>query len=136
MAGVGSRALFGVLAIMPIAGGMLYLVMRSAAPGVKPGATPKTIIDSVAARHELVALAAAERQEFALEGKYDPDIEDLMKKSDFKFAPNDKAPYKYSAEVTPTGFRVIATYAGPRNFGAPTAISIDETMGIKIEYGR
>ena len=128
-----SRALFGTLAIMPIAGGMLYLQMRSAAAGGKAGFTPKTVMDSTTVKHELVALANAERQEFALEGKYDPDIDDLMKKSDFKFAPNDKAPYKYSAELTQTGFRVIATYAGPPNTGAPTTISIDETMAIKTE---
>jgi len=133
MAGMASRALFGMLAIVPIAGGMLYLEMRSAAPGGKSGTAPKAIMDSVAVKHELVALASAERQEFALEGKYDTDIDDLMKKSDFKLAPNDKAPYKYSAEVTPTGFRVIATYAGPPNAGAPAVLSIDETMQIKTE---
>ena len=133
MAGMASRALFGVLAIVPIAGGTLYLEMRSAAPGGKSGTAPKAIMDSVAVKHELVALASAERQEFALEGKYDSDIDDLMKKSDLKLAPNDKAPYKYSAQVTPTGFRVLATYAGPPNAGVPAVISIDETMQIKTE---
>ena len=128
-----SRALFGMMAIVPIAGVMLYLQMRAAAPGGKVGSAPKAIMDTTAVKSELMALANAERQEFALEGKYNGDIDDLMKKSEFKLAPTDKAPYKYSAEVTPTGFRVIATYSGPPNSGAPTAISIDETMEVKTE---
>ena len=78
-------------------------------------------------------MATAEREEFALEGKYNPNIEDLMKKSDFKLAPNDKAPYRYSAQLTPTGFRVVAAYAGPARSAAPPTISIDETMEIKTE---
>jgi len=35
MTGMVSRAQFGILAIIPIAGGMLYLEMRSATPGGK-----------------------------------------------------------------------------------------------------
>ncbi|HYN14882.1 MAG TPA: hypothetical protein VES66_03725 [Terriglobales bacterium] len=128
-----SRALFGMMAVVPIAGAMLYLQMRAATPGGKAGSAPKAIMDTTAVKNELLALANAERQEFALEGKFNSDIDDLMKKSEFKLAPTDKAPYKYSAEVTPTGFRVIATYSGPPNSGAPKTISIDETMEIKTE---
>jgi len=90
-------------------------------------------LDTTAVKNKLMALANVERQEFSLEGKYDGDIDDLMKKSDFKRAPNDKAPYKCTAEVTPSGFRVIATYSGPPNSGAPATISINETMEIKTE---
>jgi len=86
-------------------------------------------LDTTAVKNKLMALANVERQEFALEGKYDGDIDDLMKKSDFKLAPNDK----YTAEVTPSGFRVIANYSGPPNSGAPATISINETMEIKTE---
>ena len=128
-----TRVVSGMILMVPIAGVMLYLQMRSAAAGGKAGSTPKAIIDTTAVRNELSALATAEREEFALEGKYNPNIDDLMKKSDFKLAPNDKAPYRYSAQLTPTGFRVVAAYAGPARSAAPPTISIDETMEIKTE---
>jgi len=130
---VMTRILFGMIMMVPIAGVMIYLQMRAAAPGGKAGSTPKAIIDTTAVKNELTALANAERGELALEGKYDGNIDDLMKKSDFKLAPNDKAPYRYSAQVTSTGFRVIATYAGPASSAAPATISIDETMEVKTE---
>jgi len=128
-----TRVVFGMILMVPIAGVMLYLQMRSSAPGGKAGSTPKAIIETTAVKNELSALATAEREEFALEGKYNPNIDDLMKKSDFKLAPNDKAPYKYSAQLTPTGFRVVATYSGAASSAAPPTISIDETMEIKTE---
>jgi hypothetical protein len=122
-----------MIMMMPVAGIMIYMQMRAAAPGGKAGTTPKAIIDSAAVKNELTALANAERGEFALEGKYNGNIDDLMKKSEFKLAPSDKAPYKYSALLTPTGLRVVATYAGPASSAAPATISIDETMEIKTQ---
>jgi hypothetical protein len=127
-----SRVMFGAIAIVPVMGAMLYLQMRAAGGG-HAGSAPKVIMDTTSVKNELMALANAERQELALEGKYDGNIDDLMKKSDFKLAPNDKAPYKYSAELTTTGFKVIATYAGPPDTGAPKTISINENMEIVVE---
>jgi hypothetical protein len=122
-----------MILMVPIGGAMLYLQMRAAAPGGKAGATPKAIIDTTSVKNELSALATAEREELALEGKYNGNIDDLMKKSDFKLAPGDKAPYKYSAQLTATGFRVIAAYSGPATSSPPPTMSIDETMEIKTQ---
>jgi hypothetical protein len=43
---------------------------------------------------------------------------------------NNRGPYQYSAEVSDSSFRVVATYSGPENSGMPRTISVDQTMQI------
>jgi hypothetical protein len=43
---------------------------------------------------------------------------------------NNRGPYQYSAEVSDSSFRVVATYSGPENSGMPQTISVDQTMQV------
>ncbi len=124
------RAFLGIIIILPVMGAMLYLEMRSATPTAAAG--PKAIIDTVAVENHLLTLANAERQQFALEGKYLP-FDQLCEKSGLKIAPNDRAPYVYSVEFNDSDFRVNATYNGPPDTGAPRTLSIDSSMQIQRE---
>ena len=95
-------------------------------------ATPRSTIDVVGVKNDLIALANAERRHFAAEGKY-VSIEELRSNGDISMQSNNRGPYSYSAETSDTGFRIVATYSGPPNAGVPHTLSIDETMQLKTE---
>jgi hypothetical protein len=99
--------------------------------GAMGAASPKAAIDTAAVRHDLLAFANAEKQQFALEGKYLP-LEELRAKGT-TIPPERRGPYNYSAEIGETSFRIIATYSGAEAVGAPRAISINDAMQIQTE---
>jgi hypothetical protein len=123
-----SRLVFGFLTVLIVAGVFFYLQTRSALPTGK--VAPKVTIGTLAVENELLAIANAERQHFALEGKY-ADLADLEAKTGFKIAPSDRAPYTYSAAFNDADFRITATYNGPPDTGAPLSMWIDQTMQIQ-----
>jgi len=131
-----SRAL-GFVGLLIVLGIGAYIYMRQA-QSVTPGggaggmAAPRSTIDVVGVKNDLIALANAERRHFAAEGKY-VSIDELRSNGDISMQSNQRGPYSYSAETSDTGFRITATYSGPPNPGVPHALSIDETMQVKTE---
>jgi len=95
------------------------------------GASAKAAVDVTGVRNDLLAFANAEKQQYALEGKY-VSLEELRAKGT-TIPAGRRGPYSYSAEVSDASFRITATYSGPESAGAPKRLSIGETMQIQTE---
>ncbi len=111
----------------------LYMYTRSAqtASSAVGAASPRAAIDVTGVRNDLLAFASAEKQQFALEGKY-LSLDELRAKG--TVLPSERrGPYNYSADVSATSFRITATYSGPEMTGAPKSLSIGETMQIETQ---
>ncbi len=123
--------IFGLLGVVIVLAVGSYLYMREAR-SVSPAAGDPTVraaVDMTGVRADLLAFANAERQEFALEGKY-LSLENLRARG--SAIPADRrGPWTYSAEVSDTSFRVIARYGGPEVEGAPKTLSIGKEMRIE-----
>jgi len=124
---------FGFVGLIIVAAIVFYLCSKQATsvtPGA--GATPQATIDIAGVRNDLLAIAQAERGEFALNGKY-ASLDSLRSSGALKMNADHRGPYQYSADVSDSTFRVVATYSGSAPAGMPRALSIDETMQIKQE---
>jgi hypothetical protein len=88
-------------------------------------------VDTTGVKNDLLAIANAERSQFALEGKYLP-LDELRSKSVINLRASGRGDYAYSVEVGDTAFRAVATYSGPAG-AAPQTISVDQTMEIRTE---
>jgi hypothetical protein len=122
MRAFGLLALIGVVAI----GAYVYTKQLESATSVGGAATPTTTVDVTAVRTDLLALANAERQYWASNGKY-VSFDELQSNgtTHVPARPN----YSYSAQAGEASFKIIATYSGP-DPKAPKTIAIDETMAI------
>ena len=97
----------------------------------RSAASPRAAIDVTGVRNDLLAFASAEKQQFAMEGKY-LSLDELRAKG--TVLPQDRrGQYSYSADVSGTSFRITATYSGPEMAGAPKSLSIGETMQIETQ---
>jgi hypothetical protein len=122
--------LTGLLIAMAI-GFYLYTKSTQTTSSAVGAATPRAAIDVTGVRNDLLAFANAEKQQFALEGKYLP-LDELRAKG--SVLPSDRrGPYSYSADISTTSFRITATYSGPEVAGAPKSLSIGETMQIETQ---
>jgi len=117
-------ALIGVIIVVAIGGYLYTKQIQEVTPG---GTTPQTTIETTAVRNDLLAIANAERRYFATNGKY-ASFDELRTNGDIQIP--RRANYAYSAEVTSTGFEIIATYSGSDS-NAPERLSMDETMTLK-----
>lgn len=126
------RAL-GFVGILIVVGVGFYIFTRQA-QNVAPaeGGSPHATIDLAGVRNDLVALANAERRHFATEGKY-VSIDELRTAGDISMPTNRRGPYEYTAEVSDSGFRIVATHTGLPEPGVPRSMSIDDTMQIRTE---
>jgi hypothetical protein len=86
-------------------------------------------VDLIGVKNDLLAIAQAERSHAALQGGY-VSLDALRSGGDLSMARNNRGPYNYSAEVSDSSFRVVATYTGPPNSGMPSSLSIDQTMQV------
>lgn len=105
----------------------LYVYTKQAQSVTTIGSSPQTTVDVTAVRNDLVAIANAERNTFASNGKY-VSLDELHGDLTIPTRPN----YSYSAEVSESTFKIIADYSGP-DPKAPKRITVDQTMGIKTE---
>jgi hypothetical protein len=88
-------------------------------------------IDVTGVKGDLITFATAEKQQYALEGKY-LSLDDLRAKG--STLPADRrGPFTYTAEIGDTEFRITATYGGVPSAGAPKSLSIDQTMQIQTQ---
>ena|SRR5947209_1719730 len=117
---------FVMLLIVLAAGAGIYVHQ---ARTVSAGGNPSANVDIVGVKHDLMAIAQAERTHNALRGGY-ASLDDLRSSGDLSMPRNNRGFYNYSTEVADSGFRVTATYSGPENPLAPKSISIDQSMSI------
>src|SRR5438093_9034889 len=118
---------FIVLVIVVAIGGYLYMKQTQSVTSV--GSNPETTIAVTAVRNDLLAIANAERQYFASNGKY-ASLDELRTGGDITIP--TRANYSYSAETTGSTFKIIAVYSGP-DARAPKRLTVDETMAFTTE---
>ena len=123
---------FGYLGLLIVLCVGAWFYVRHANGGLPGGAANiRTTVDIAGVRNDLLAIANAERSQFALEGKYLP-LDGLQSKGIINLPASGRGGYRYSVDFSETAFRVRASYSGPAD-GAPQTISIDETMQIRTE---
>src|SRR5258708_16004483 len=100
----------GLLIAMAIG---FYIYGRSA-QSVTPGGagSPQAAIDVTGVKGDLQAMANAERNHYELQGKY-VSLDELHSAGDLSVVREGRGPYRSSADITDSGFRIIPTYSGP-----------------------
>jgi hypothetical protein len=122
---------FGFLALIIVVAVGAYVYMRQTQGTMAAGtSSPTATVDLIAVRNDLLAIAQAERSHAALQGGSYVSIDTLRSQGELTMERNNRGPYQYSAEVTDSSFRVMATYSGPEHSGMPQTISVDQTMQI------
>ena len=120
---VMGRAFGFLILILGVAiGGYLY--MRQSQSVTAVGSNPQTTVEVTGARNDLMAIANAERRYFATNGKY-ASLDELRTSGDIQVPA--RPGYSYSAQVSDSSFKIIATYTGA-DTKAPKRIAVDETM--------
>jgi hypothetical protein len=119
----------GFVVLIGTVGIGLYLYMKQAQSVTTIGSNPQTTVDVTAVRNDLVAIATAERNSFASNGKY-VSLDELRTGGDITIPTRPN--YWYSAEWTDNTFRIIAAYSGP-DPKAPKRVTVDQTMAITTE---
>ena len=110
-----------------------YIYMRQAQSGMMAGTSnPTATVDIVGVRNDLLAMAQAERSHNAMHGGY-ASLDELRQQGELAMTRENRGPYKYSAEVSDSAFRIVATYGGPESSGMPKTMSIDQSMQISQE---
>ena len=123
-------SLLGIVIAMAIGVYFYSQQMKTIVPGAATGpASPRATVDVVGVKNDLLSFANAEKQQFALEGKY-LNFDELRAKGT-NLPQNRRGPYTYSADISDTGFRITATYGGPEMAGVPQSLSIDDSMQIQ-----
>jgi hypothetical protein len=121
---------FGFLTLIVVVGVGAYIYMRQTQSTMAAGtSSPTATVDLIGVRNDLLAIAQAERSHAAMQGNY-VSIDVLRQQGDLTMERNNRGPYNYSAEISDSSFRIVATYSGPENSGLPKALSIDQTMQI------
>jgi hypothetical protein len=124
---------FGFLTLIVVVAAGGYIYMRQTQSTMAAGTTsPTATVDLIGVRNDLLAIAQAERSHAALQGSF-VSIDALRSGGDLSMARNNRGPYNYSAEVSDSAFRIVATYTGPANSGMPSTLSIDQTMQVSQE---
>ena len=106
----------------------LYLYTRQAQSLSHVGYAPTSTVDVIGVRSDLMAIANAERRYWVSNAKY-ASLDELRRNGD-TYIPT-RPNYTYSAGVSETRFRIIATYSGPDP--APKRVSVDETMALRTD---
>ena len=121
--------MFGLITVVIVVAIGGYVYTRQAQTVTPIGTTPKTTVDVVGVRNDLMAIANAERRYWVSNSKY-ASLEELRTNGDIEIPTRDS--YTYSAETSDTGFRIIASYSGadPK---APRRITVDESMRMTTE---
>lgn len=127
-----SRA-FSFLALLAVlAVGAWYYMHQAQSVASGGTSNPTATVDLIGVRNDLLAIAQAERSHAARSGGY-VSLDELRSGGDLSMASDHRGPYTYSAEISGTGFRILATYSGPANSGMPKSLSVDETMQVSQE---
>jgi hypothetical protein len=119
---------FVTLIVVVAAGAYIYMRQTQSVMGSGTG-SPTAAVDLMGVKSDLLAIAQAERSHAAMQGGY-VSIDTLRSQGDLAMPRNNRGPYSYSAEISDSGFRIVATYSGPESAGMPKTLSIDQTMQI------
>jgi hypothetical protein len=123
---------FGFLGLLIVLCVGAWLYTRQAQSVMPAGSNNvRAVVDITGVQNDLLAIANAERSQFALEGQY-LSLDELRSKGVISLPASGRAGYTYSVEVGGNSFRAVASYSGP-SAAAPQTISIDQTMQIQRE---
>jgi len=123
---------FGFLSLLSVLAVGMWLYSRQAKSVMPVGAGKVTgLVDTVGVQNDLVAIANAERSQFALNGHY-VSLDELRANAEYNLPASGRAGYTYSVDAASDGFRAVASYSGAPGT-APQTISIDQTMEIRTE---
>lgn len=124
---------FSFVALLAVLAVGAWYYMRQTQTVMSGGTgNPTATVDLMGVRNDLLAMAQAERSHHALKGSY-VSLDQLRSEGDLTMTRTSRGPYSYSAEVSDSSFRVVATYSGPENAAMPKTLSIDQTMEISQE---
>lgn len=126
------RGVIGFLSFVIVVGIGLYIYRSyfTADQGAVTMGTnnPRGAADITGVKNDLMAMAQAERNYQALNGKY-VSLDQLVSDGSLTVDPGrGRQGYTYSADVSDGGFKITANYSGPAS-GMPT-LSIDQTLQI------
>jgi hypothetical protein len=120
--------ILGFIGLMMTMGIGLYIysgqISAVSTPG--PSANPADTANIAGVKNDLISIANAERGYFASEGHYASSLDDLVA-GKYITIKGERPPYVYDVSTTSSGFLVTATRT---TSGAPTQLSIDETMEV------
>ena len=123
---------FGFLSLLIVLALGMWLFTRQAKSVMPEGSgNVRAVVDTTGVQNDLLAIANAERSQFALEGKY-LLLDELRSKGVINLPASGRAGYTYSVDAGSDGFRAVASYSGVPGT-APQTISIDQTMEIRTE---
>jgi hypothetical protein len=121
---------FGFLTLIVVVAAGAYIYMRQTQSVMTAGtSSPTATVDLIGVRNDLLAIAQAERSHAASQGSF-VSIDALRSQGELTMERNNRGPYNYTAEISDSSFRIVATWAGPENSGMPKTLSIDQTMQI------
>ena len=124
---------FGFLTLIAVVAAGAYIYMRQTQSVMTAGtSSPTATVDLIGVRNDLLAIAQAERSHAATQGAF-VSIDALRAQGDLTMQRTNRGPYNYTAEISDSSFRIVATYAGPENSGMPKTLSIDQSMQISQE---
>ena len=121
------RAIFAGIVAMVIGFGF-YTWQAGKLGGGEGGGAPTAIVDTVAVKTDLLSMANAMKQQFALEAKYVSLAE--VRARGVK-VPERRGPYVYSADVTDMTFTIKATYETKEGEQARPTMTIGPDMVVK-----
>ena len=127
----GIVGLLGLIIALAIGAYVYTHSAKSAADAAGGAGSPRMAIDVTGVKNDLIAFANAEKQQYALEGKY-LSLDDLRAKGTTLPA-DHRGPFTYAAEIGETNFKITATYGGEPLAGAPKSLSIDQTMQVQTQ---
>jgi hypothetical protein len=125
---------FGFIVLIVAVGVGVYLYTHQAQSVAPIGSNnPRATADLIGVKNDLLAIAQAERSHNALHGDY-ISIDDLRSQGELTMPRSNRGAYSYSAEVSESSFRIVATYSGS-DPALPRMLSVDQGMEIRQEVG-
>jgi hypothetical protein len=126
----GMGRAFGFISLIIVVGIGAYIYMRQTQSVMSAGSSnPTATVDLIGVRNDLLAIAQAERSHAASQGVF-VSIDALRSQGELTMERTNRGPYNYTAEISDSSFRIVATYSGPESSGMPKTLSIDQTMQI------
>jgi hypothetical protein len=125
--------LYSFIALIIVVAAGAYIYMRQTQSVLTAGTSnPTATVDLIGVRNDLLAMAQAERSHNAMRGGY-ASLDELRQQGELSMTRDNRGPYTYSAEVSDSRFRIVATYNGPEGSGMPKTLSIDQSMQVSQE---
>ena len=127
-----SRSFSFVALLAVLAVGAWYYMRQTQTVMSGGSGNPTATVDLIGVRNDLLAMAQAERSHNALKGSY-VSLDELRADGDLTMDRDSRGPYTYSADVSGSSFRIVATYSGPEDAAMPKTLSVGPSMEISQE---